>query len=460
MPTQGLSDRKALRARIEQALRELPLSEEDIAAVASGLLDSNLVVQRYAKCRLESAFFDFRGKVTAVVEHFAVHGLTLHDYMRAAVKYPALFTHKPVTVIRRIESVAAHFQEHGLTLPAYVRAAVRHPAPFYQSPATIQGNIEQVVSHFQEHGLTLKDYLKATRRQPVLFSMKPATVIRRVENVAAHFQEHGLTLPAYVRAAVRYPGLFYMSPERLIANVEGVTRHFCGQGLTLDAYLRAAVRHANLILRPPASVIRNINRVIRLQEQGLVTFRGRAAAPPGQPLRPLFDFLVKRPDVFCLSAANYALREEYARVTGDRPGGAALLTRPRSRIERDLARFHEQPAGEYAQVLAWAEQAFGPGWRPSYRHYLVEADEEDRVRRTGEEPRITATLYTVKNAARKRRHFTVEDGRIVEHAGYKEVFGPLLMEPHPTRGFQRDGKWCPIRRYTLCSSPYDQFRHG
>jgi hypothetical protein len=49
--------------------------------------------------------------------------------------------------------------------------------------------------------------------------------------------------------------------------------------------------------------------------------------------------ITSAPRLLCLSDDNYALRIEYARVTGDRPGGAALLTRSRSRIERDLARF-------------------------------------------------------------------------------------------------------------------------
>jgi hypothetical protein len=328
------------------------------------------------------------------------------------------------------------------------------------SPATVIRRVEAVATHFQKHGLTLNDYLRAAVRQPSLFCLSPATVIRRVEGVATHFQKHGLTPAAYVGAAVRNPSLFYMTPDRLIANVEIVARHFRGNGLTLAEYLRAAVRLPSLITLSPAGVIGNINRVIGLHRQGLVTFPGQAGAPPGQPLRPLFDFLVTRPDAFCLSDANYDLREEYVRVTGDRPAGAGLLTRPRSRIERDLARFREQPAGEYAQVLAWAQLAFGPGWRPSHRHYLVEADEEERVRRAGKEPRITATLYTVKNAAREQRHFTVEDGRIVEHAGYREAFGPLLLEPHPTRGFRRDGKWCPIGRYNVCSSPYQRVRPG
>jgi hypothetical protein len=170
---------------------------------------------------------------------------------------------------------------------------------------------------------------------------------------------------------------------------------------------------------------------------------------------------VKRPDVFCLSADNYALREHYVQVSGDCPAGAGLLTRPRSRIERDLARFREQPADdEYGQVLAWARQAFGPGWRPSQRYYLVEADEEERARAAGGEPRIVATLYAVRNAGGKKRHFMVEDGQITEHASYKDGFGPLLSEPHPTRGFRREGKWCPVPRYNLCSSPYGRSRRG
>jgi hypothetical protein len=435
----------------------------------------------------------------AVAAHFGKHGLTLKDFLHACVRQPTLLGLKPATVIGHTEAVAAHFQKHGLTLPAYLQAACRQPQLFYQAPSTIQENIEQVASHFREHGLTLKDYLRAAVRepslfcrkpvavirhadavtahfqkhgltlaeylragvrQPILFGMKPATVIRRIEEVAVHFEGHGLTLAAYVGAAARNSALFYMTPDRIIANVETVARHFCGDGLTLAQYLRAAVRLPSLITLSPSGVIRNINRVIDLHQKGLVTFPGQAGAPPGRPLRPLFDYLVKRPDAFCLSAANYDLREEYVRVTGDRPAGAGLLTRPRSRIERDLARFREQPAGEYAQLLAWAEQAFGPGWRPSHRHYLVEADEEDRMRVTGKEPPIAAALYTVRNAARKQRHFTVEDGRIVEHAGYKEAFGPLLLEPHPTRGVRRDGKWCPVRRYNLCSSPYDRFRSG
>lgn len=34
---------------------------------------------------------------------------------------------------------------------------------------------------------------------------------------------------------------------------------------------------------------------------------------------------------------NYAVREAYVRATGERPGGASLLSRPRHQVERALA---------------------------------------------------------------------------------------------------------------------------
>lgn len=76
----------------------------------------------------------------------------------------------------------------------------------------------------------------------------------------------------------------------------------------------------------------------------MITFRGTNAASPDKPLARLFAFLVKAPKFFCLSDDNYALRVEYARVSGDRPGGTTLLTRSRRRIEADLAQFLGQPA--------------------------------------------------------------------------------------------------------------------
>lgn len=110
---------------------------------------------------------------------------------------------------------------------------------------------------------------------------------------------------------------------------------------------------------------------------------------------------------------------------------------------------------EYAECLTMALKAFGPGWLPGHRHFLIDKDEEDRVRYTGEKARVAATVYTVRNEAGQPRHFTVaEDGKLTEHANFEEGFGAMLLEPHPTRGFQHQGKWCQVHRYSLCFAPY------
>jgi hypothetical protein len=129
--------------------------------------------------------------------------------------------------------------------------------------------------------------------------------------------------------------------------------------------------------------------------------------------------------------------------------------------DRDNARRRwevaERQNREYDEVLTLALGAFGPGWFPSHRHFLVDREEEERARHTGERPQTAATAYTVKNAAGRARHFTVENFRVVEHAGYDAAFGPMLLEPHPTRGFTHRGQWCPIHRYSLCWAPYERY---
>ncbi|SRR5579883_1439259 len=128
--------------------------------------------------------------------------------------------------------------------------------------------------------------------------------------------------------------------------------------------------------------------------------------------------------------------------------------RENARIRQEIA---ERQAREYAQVLEWAAAAFGPGWLPRCRHYLVEIDEEERVRYTSERPKAVATVYTVRNKAGQEKHFTVDDGKVIEHASYQAGFGPMLRELHPSRGFEHRGQWCRIHRYSLCWASYDLY---
>src|SRR5271169_330421 len=94
--------------------------------------------------------------------------------------------------------------------------------------------------------------------------------------------------------------------------------------------------------------------------------------------------------------------------------------RENARIRREIA---DRQAQAYGQVLAWALGAFGPGWEPSHRHFLVDRDDEARARYTNERPQAAKTVYTVRDAAGNARHFTVEDGKAVEHESYEAGFG-------------------------------------
>ncbi len=113
------------------------------------------------------------------------------------------------------EIVAGHFRDQGLMLNDYLRAAIRHPALFTQSAATVTGNVEGVAEHFRDQGLTVADYARAALRQPAHFSMRAARVIANIETVAGHFAEHGLTIGDYLRAALKQPALFAMTPSTI-----------------------------------------------------------------------------------------------------------------------------------------------------------------------------------------------------------------------------------------------------
>ena len=131
--------------------------------------------------------------------------------------------------------------------------------------------------------------------------------------------------------------------------------------------------------------------------------------------------------------------------------------RANARLRREIA---DRQAREYGQVLAWAGRAFGPGWLPSHRHELVEKDAEERCRREGGRPRAAATVYTVRHQETgEARHFTVgADGDVTECASYEAGFGPMLLEPHPTKGFEHGGRFRRSHRYSLCWAPYDLYQ--
>ncbi len=123
-------------------------------------------------------------------------------------------------------------------------------------------------------------------------------------------------------------------------------------------------------------------------------------------------------------------------------------------MRREIA---ERQMLEYAECLKWAIGAFGVGWLPSHRHCLVSKEEETRVRYTGQRAVAAATVYTVKNAAGDRRHFTIKDGAVVEHPSMEAGFGEMLLEPDLSRTVEMGGKQVHLHRYSLCWAGYELY---
>jgi hypothetical protein len=119
--------------------------------------------------------------------------------------------------------------------------------------------------------------------------------------------------------------------------------------------------------------------------------------------------------------------------------------------ERENARRRQEIADhfrhQYLEALTLAEQVLGTGWEPTGFHTLVEKDEEDRARRTNTKPVPSAKVITAAKDGAKR-HFRFET--MIECESPEAGFGEMLMEPHPTKGFEHQGEWCRIHRYSLC----------
>jgi hypothetical protein len=140
------------------------------------------------------------------------------------------------------------------------------------------------------------------------------------------------------------------------------------------------------------------------------------------------------------------------------PSAAAAPTQQdieNARIRQEIA---ERQEAEYVACLTLALGAFGPGWLPSHRHFLVEKEEEERVRYNGARATAAATVFTVRHADGRARHFTAEDGRVVEQESYEAGFGAMLLEPHPSRTIEVRGETVHPHRYSLCWAPFELYK--
>lgn len=109
---------------------------------------------------------------------------------------------------------------------------------------------------------------------------------------------------------------------------------------------------------------------------------------------------------------------------------------------------------EFIVARELAEKAFGGGWVPVGRHFLVTHDEEERARKEGSRMQPAAEVFTAERDGVKR-HFTLKDGVLVECGSYQEGFGDLLFEPDPVRGFEKGGVFVQVHKHSLYWSGYE-----
>jgi hypothetical protein len=144
-----------------------------------------------------------------------------------------------------------------------------------------------------------------------------------------------------------------------------------------------------------------------------------------------------------------------------KPLDPAPVSEPTERDHRNAATREAIAArqqAEYDRVYRLALGKFGPGWLPSGRHFLVDKAVEHEARRTGERAVIAAIVYTVRNAAGRKRHFKVTDGLVTECSGYAEGFGAMLQESHPTLRIEVKGEQVAPSRYSLCWAAIETYQ--
>jgi hypothetical protein len=84
-----------------------------------------------------------------------------------------------------------------------------------------------------------------------------------------------------------------------------------------------------------------------------------------------------------------------------------------------------------------------------------QADDTPVVSRQSYSP--LTTVFTVKNAAGERRHFMIVGASPVECESMEAGFGPMLLEPHPTRTITVRDQHVHPYRYSLCWSAFERY---
>lgn len=208
------------------------LSSEKIHDAARTIVVETIVGK---KAKPDSTLFDMVGKVMGVVHRFRDDGLTLPDYLYAALSQPQLLTLKPKTVAHNILGVVDVFSGAGLKTANYIKAALEKPVLFMMPPKVVANNILNTVRYFEPAGLTFDAYLKAALNRPQLFYQSPDTLIGNITRVVNHFEKDGLTLPLYLEGATKNPALFSQSPATIIRHANILKKIFDSDKVTTSA---------------------------------------------------------------------------------------------------------------------------------------------------------------------------------------------------------------------------------
>ncbi|WP_437193660.1 hypothetical protein [Planctomicrobium sp. SH527] len=333
--------------RIREELDKLPLTESQKQAALPSILSNVRFLDtgnnKYSSDNLpsDSGFFDFASKLQEVATHFENDGLTLPQYLQAALKQPQLFHQSPATIAGNIEGLVDRFTKEGLTTRQYLQAAIKQPSLFSRTPTSVAHNIEGVAARFAAEGLTTQRYLQAALKAPSLFTQSPATIADNIMATVDRFTSEGLTTSQYLQAALKQPQLFYLAPATVAGNITGVVDHFAPEGLTTRRYLQAALKQTSLFTQKPATIAGHIGIVFDLVNRGIFQPPGlrqsNSGAPHNNPHAAALDFLLNNPKLLSLADDNFRLREIHQRLANG-PSNSRLLISARHFVERDLSR--------------------------------------------------------------------------------------------------------------------------
>ena len=349
-------DDEELRGYIGTRLMDIPGIDSVYAEkISKKLLKSEFMKRIFATNKKGGEIFNFTDKIQSIVRIFRDEGLTIKQYLAAALRQPALFTQSYGTIEGNIRNLVAVFKDEGLTVKQYLAAALRQPALFYQSPDTIKGNIQNLVAAFKDEGLSTKQclaaaikcpsifnmlpstiegnirnlaaafkdegltaeqYLAVALKQPSLFSIPSSTIEGNIRNLVAAFKDEGLTVEQYLNAAIRQPALFYQLLDTIEGNIRNLVAAFKNEGLTVRQYLAAALKLPSLFCLTPETVASKLNIIIKTRDKGLVDFKGKS----------LMDAIVFYPHVPALSAENLMSRRIALQINYNATGRASSFS--------------------------------------------------------------------------------------------------------------------------------------